>query len=137
MIRIVASVCCLLILGTPLPAQQVSDVNDPLYQDLRTGMTGYRFTVPNGTYAVDLSFAELQANKAGARVFSISMEGAVVVSNLDVFAAAGGRNVALDRTFLVEVTDGVLDISFAAQRGDKPIINAILVTELPLGSPGS
>jgi subtilisin family serine protease len=109
---------------------------DPLYQDLRTGMSAYRFSVPNGTYRVDLSFAELQLKKAGARVFSISLEGSSALANLDVFAAAGGRYVALDRSFVVEVSDGVLDISFAAQRGDSPIVNAILVTEMPPGSPG-
>jgi subtilisin family serine protease len=109
---------------------------DPLYQDLRSGMTAYRFSVPNGTYKVDLSFAELQLTKTGARVFSVGLEGSSVLSNFDVFAAAGGRYIAVDRSFTVEVTDGVLDISFAAQRGDKPIINAILVTEMPPGSPG-
>jgi len=109
---------------------------DPLYQDLRTGMTAYRFSVPNGTYRVDLSFAELQYQKANARVFGVSLEGSAVLSNFDVYASAGGRYVALDRSFLVEVTDGVLDISFLAQRGDKPIINGILVTEMPPGSPG-
>src|SRR4029453_9939691 len=110
---------------------------DQLYQDLREGMSAYRFAVPNGVYKVDLSFAELQAQRAGARVFSVGLEGVPVVSNLDVFAAAGGRRIAYDRTFIVEVTDGVLDISFIAQRGDKPIINGILVTELPPGSPGN
>jgi hypothetical protein len=109
---------------------------DPLYQDLRSGMIAYRFSVPNGTYRVDLSFAELQLNKAGARVFSVSLEGSAVLTNFDVFAAAGGRYVALDRSFVVDVTDGVLDISFAGQRGDSPIVNAILVTEMPPGSPG-
>lgn len=109
---------------------------DPLYQDLRSGMSAYQFSVPNGTYRVALSFAELQLKKAGGRVFSVSLEGSSVLANLDVFAAAGGRYVALDRSFLVEVTDGVLDISFAAQRGDSPIVNAILVTEMPPGSPG-
>ena len=109
---------------------------DPLYQDLRNGMTGYRFTVPNGVYQVDLSFAELQLQQAGARVFGVALEGSAVLSDFDVYAAAGGRRIALDRTFLVEVTDGVLDITFSAQRGDNPIINAILVTEVPPGSPG-
>jgi hypothetical protein len=109
---------------------------DPLYQDLRTAMTDYRLTVPNGIYKVDLSFAELQLNKAGGRVFSVSIEGQPVLLNLDVFAAAGGRYVALDRSVTIEVTDGVLDVSFLAQRGDAPIINAILVTEVPPGSPG-
>ena len=110
---------------------------DPLYQDLREGMSAYRFAVPNGVYRVDLAFAELSATKAGARIFSVSLEGAPVISNLDVFAAAGGRRIAYDQTFTVEVTDGVLDISFVAQRGDKPIINGMLVTELPPGSPGN
>ncbi|HET9346132.1 MAG TPA: carboxypeptidase regulatory-like domain-containing protein [Candidatus Limnocylindrales bacterium] len=108
---------------------------DPLYQDLRQGMSAYQFAVPNGVYRVDLSFAEIQLQKAGARVFSVSLEGAAVVSNLDVFAAAGGRRVAYDLSYVVEVTDGVLDVSFAAQRGDQPIVNGILVTELPPGSP--
>jgi hypothetical protein len=99
---------------------------DPLYQDLRTAMSAYRFAVPNGVYQVDLSFAELQLKRAGARVFSVSLEGTAVVSDLDVFAAAGGQRVAYDRSFIVEVTDGVLDIGFIAQRGDQPIVNAIL-----------
>ena len=107
---------------------------DPLYQNLRLGMSGYRFTVPNGVYQVDLSFAELQLQQAGGRVFGVSIEGTPVLSDFDVFAAAGGRRVAVDRTFVVEVTDGVLEISFLAQRGDQPIINAILVTEVPPGS---
>ena len=109
---------------------------DPLYADLRTGMSGYSFTVPDGTYAVTLSFAELQLDKAGSRVFNVAMEGTSVVDNFDVWAAAGGRYVAVDRTFVVEVTDGILDISFTAQRGDSPIVNAIIVTEMPPGSPG-
>ena len=75
-------------------------------------MSAYRFAVPNGVYQVDLSFAELQLKKAGARVFSVSLEGTAVISNLDVFAAAGGQRVAYDRSFIVEVTDGVLDIGF-------------------------
>jgi hypothetical protein len=83
-----------------------------------------------------MSFAELQVTKSGARVFSVGAEGSAVISNLDVFAAAGGRYIALDRSFVVEVTDGILDLSFIAQRGDKPIINGILVTEMPPGSPG-
>ena len=98
-------------------------------------MSGYRFDVEDGVYRVDLSFAELQARRAGARVFSVSIEGGVVLSNLDVYAEAGGQRAALDRSFLVEVTDGALDITFAAQRGDAPIVNAILVTHQPEGIP--
>ena len=111
-------------------------VEDRLYQDMRHGMTGYRFAVPEGRYRVDLGFAEIVARKAGARVFSVAIEGQSVLSNLDVFAAAGGRNIALDRWFEVDVIDGFLDITFAAQRGDGSIVNSILVTEVPPGSSG-
>ena len=34
--------------------------DDRLYQDQRAGMSDYRFAVPDGTYRVDLSFAEMQ-----------------------------------------------------------------------------
>ena len=70
-------------------------------------------------------------------MFDVSLEGDVVLPGLDVVAAAGGTNTALDRSFVVTVTDGQLDIGFVAQRGDKPIINAILVTGLPEGAPGT
>jgi hypothetical protein len=96
-------------------------------------MTSYRFDVADGRYRVDLAFAELVARKAGARVFSITIEGTTVVADFDVYAAAGGRNTALDRTFEVDVSDGHLDIGFTAQRGDAPIVNGILVTEVPPG----
>ena len=108
--------------------------DDPLYQDLRQGMTGYRFAVPNGHYRVDLGFAELQAKRAGARVFTVTIEGQAVIANLDVFAKAGGQNAALPLTFEADVSDGQLDIGFTGQRGDSPIVNGILVTELPPGS---
>jgi subtilisin family serine protease len=111
--------------------------DDGLYQDARTGMAGYRFDVPNGIYRVDLLFAEIENVKVGARKFDVSMEGDVVLPGLDIMAAAGGKNIALDRTFIVSVSDGHIDIDFAAQRGDKPIVNAILVTGLPEGAPGT
>ena len=49
--------------------------------------------------------------------------------------AAGGLLTAYDRSVIVEVTDGVLDISFVGNLGDVPIVNGILVTEIPQGSP--
>ncbi len=108
---------------------------DGLYQDLRSGMSDYRFTVPNGTYRVDLSFADLQFAGAGERVFSVAFEDAPLIWQLDVAGASGGQWQALDRTVFVEVTDGVLDLSFVPQLGDTAIVNGILVTEVPQGSP--
>ncbi|HEX5013824.1 MAG TPA: carboxypeptidase regulatory-like domain-containing protein [Candidatus Limnocylindrales bacterium] len=107
---------------------------DALYQDQRLDMSAYRFTVPNGIYQVDLNFAEIEGADEGDRVFSVWLEGTGVMRNLDVVEASGGPNIAYDRTFLIEVTDGRLDISFDDVSG-LPIVNAILVTEVPTGSP--
>ena len=57
--------------------------------------------------------------------------------SLDVREEAGARYTALDKSYVVEVTDGVLDIGFASPRGHKPIVNSIFVTHLPDGSPGT
>jgi len=112
-------------------------VDDPLYQDLRGKMAGYRFDLANGTYRVDLQFAEIQLGKAGERRFDVSIEGDWVLTGFDIYAAAGGRNVALDRSFVVTVTDGHLDIGFVPQKGSRQaVVNAILVTQLPEGAPG-
>jgi hypothetical protein len=100
-------------------------------------MRSYRFDVPDGQYRVDLSFAELVERRVGARIFNVRIEGEPVIPYLDVVSEAGGRYVALDRSFVVQVSDGRLDIDFGAHIGDKAIINAILVTELPPGSPGT
>ena len=108
---------------------------DALYQNQRVGMSDYRFAVPDGTYRVDLSFAELQAIGPGDRIFSVAFENAPLIWQLDVASAAGGLLTAYDRSVMVEVTDGVLDISFVGNLGDVPIVNGILVTEIPQGSP--
>ena len=48
-------------------------------------------------------------------------------------AAATGP---LDQTYVVEVTDHVLNINFTAPRAHEPIVNALLVTEMPPGAFG-
>lgn len=100
------------------------------FQDARTGMSAYRFDVPNGTYQVTLDFAELSVQRAGGRVFSVALEGATVIADLDLVAEAGYRT-AHSLTFEVAVTDGRLDVEFMAMRGDKPLINAISLSHVP------
>ena len=109
-------------------ATNVANSADPfLFQRYREGLSEYRFTVPNGAYTVRLRFAELAATAAGQRVMQISLEGAVVESALDVYATAGSA-AALERTYTVTVTDGVLNIAFAKTGGSlPPMVSAIAV----------
>ena len=100
-------------------------LNDRIYQTERWGMTAFARTVPNGAYQVNLHFAETYAGitAAGQRVFSANVEG-TTIANIDVFAQAGGNNIALVKTANVVVTDGQLNITFAASV-NNPEINGI------------
>ena len=84
---------------------------DPtLYQTERYAPTlTYNIPVVNNTYTVTLYFAEIWFNAPGDRVFNVSIEGQTVLQNFDIWAVAG-EYAAVQRTFVVTVTDGVLNI---------------------------
>ncbi len=99
--------------------------DDLLYQKHRQLAGEYRFTLPNGTYNVTLKFAEFAVSKAGDRVIKITIEGVVVESTLDIYKLVG-KATALDRTYTVTVTDGLLNIAFARNGGrNDPVVSAV------------
>jgi hypothetical protein len=73
-----------------------------VYQANRYGST-LTAVIPNLTpltaYTVRLHFAETFWNAAGKRAFNTSINGTAVLTNFDVFKAAGGKNVAINRQF--------------------------------------
>jgi hypothetical protein len=103
---------------------------DLLYQKLRENPGEYRFTVPNGTYEVTLRFTEFSANGPTDRLMHMTMENIVMENSLSIYGIVG-RYAALDRTYLVTVGDGVLNIVFSRNGGSlSPIISAIKVRKL-------
>ena len=109
--------------------------DDAIYQSERSSTAGngtfnYSIPVSNGQFAVVLHFAEIYQNAIGKRVFDVSMEGAKVLDNYDIFRKAGGFT-ATKEVFNVNVTDGKLDIYFSALSSDgginRPKISAIEV----------
>ena len=89
----------------------ITGTSDPtLYQTERYAPTlTYNIPVVNDTYTVTLYFAEIWFNAPGERVFNVSIEGQTVLQNFDIWAVAG-EFAAVQRTFVVTVTDGVLNI---------------------------
>ena len=87
-----------------------------LYRHIYYGdATSIEFIVPNlpqDSAKVTLKFSELFQNAEGMRVFDVALNGQTVLKDFDVFKAAGGKNVALDRIFKVYLQNGVLQISF-------------------------
>lgn len=99
-----------------------------LFQNARyyvgSGMA-YHFPVPDGTYHVNLYFAETNAATqiVGGRVFNVKMQGATVFSRLDVFAEAGA-DAALVKGADIVVSQGSIAIEFDAV-ANAPEVNAI------------
>lgn len=67
----------------------------------------YDYDLPDGTYVVNLYFANSYtgSTSVGARVFDISIEGAVVYDNFDQVLVGGGSGAAV-RAAVVTVADG-------------------------------
>ena len=96
-----------------------------VYQTCRWGAFSYSFTVPNGTYTVNLKFAEISLTGAGQRQFNAAINGASVLTNFDIYAAAGGRMIAIDKPFPVTVTNGQINIQFTAGAANWPLVSGI------------
>jgi len=73
----------------------------------------YPFPVANGSYHVNLHFAEISGRfeQVGARVFNVKIQGTVVFKNLDIYAIAGS-NLALIEGADIPVNSGFLTIEF-------------------------
>lgn len=111
----------------PTTATISGTLSPGVYQTLRFGTYfSYSLPVPNGTYTVNLRFAETYWTSAGQRMFDVLINNQRVLTDFDVFAQAGGANRAVDRAFPVTVSSGVVNIQFTGIL-DNAIINGIEV----------
>lgn len=104
-------------------------VDDPLYQTYREGLKGYRFDVPAGEYEIELRFAEPLNLRLDRRVFSVSVNGKVVITDLDLAREAKSFNPVV-KTFKAFLTSREgLTITFTPING-KPILSGIKVRRI-------
>jgi hypothetical protein len=107
-----------------------SNVTNPapavVYQSARVGATTasgvgapFTYTIPGLTagtnYLVRLHFAETFFATAGSRVFNVSINGTQVLTKFDIFATAGGENIANIQQFTEAANaSGQLVITFTS-----------------------
>jgi hypothetical protein len=90
----------------------------------------YTFAVANGSYHVNLYFAELNSANdfVGGRVFNVKAQGNVVFQNLDIFKTVGA-SVALIKGADVAVTNSQISIELDNVAGhDRGKVTAIEIT---------
>jgi malectin (di-glucose binding ER protein)/uncharacterized protein DUF3472 len=82
-----------------------SGITDPapqaVYQDARVG--NFIYTIPSfspgDTHLVRLHFAETYFSSAGSRLFNVSINGTQVLTEFDIYKAAGAKNKAVVKAF--------------------------------------
>jgi fibronectin type 3 domain-containing protein len=106
--------------GTKAPINTSGMTNPPPQSVLQHGRYGnLTYTIPNLTpgasYTVRLDFVEYIFNSAGARVFNVVINGTQVLNKFDIWAAAGGKNIALAKSFTVTASSaGTITIGFTS-----------------------
>jgi hypothetical protein len=72
----------------------------------------YQFDCPAGVYETTLLETETYWSAAGQRVFNVFIQGQQMLTNFDIYAAAGGKNLPLTRVFTNAVTNAQLRVLF-------------------------
>ncbi len=100
-----------------------------LFNNERYGAMSYTIPgfTPGSSYEVTLYFAETYLTSSGGRLFDVSINNATVLANFDIYAAAGGQNKAIARSFTTNAdSSGQIVVQFVSGT-ENPKINGIAV----------
>ncbi|MGD1875420.1 MAG: malectin domain-containing carbohydrate-binding protein, partial [Mastigocoleus sp.] len=124
----------------PVTNSIADTIDDFIYQSQRSGNNfSYSIPVADGNYNVNLHLAELNFTDFEERLFDVSVEGDLVLDDLDIYGET--RNAFLDGTNtanileipdLAIVRDGTIDLNFTSVLEDAAIAGIEIV---PLEGP--
>lgn len=102
----------------------------PLYNSNRYNAPSYTIPVSAaGSYTVDLHFAEIYWERAGARVFDIVIQGVTVDTNVDIYSRAGAAWAAYVFTTEATVTSDSMFVTVSLiNHSDFGLLSAIAIT---------
>jgi trimeric autotransporter adhesin len=103
------------------------------FRSYRVAVGGAAFScaipISDGPRTVYLRFVEPVLDRQPAkRVLSVSAEGQPLLAGLDIYAAAGGKDVAMEKSFPVTVSGGVLNLSFTSSVDNALVAAIVTVT---------
>nr|WP_239556381.1 beta-1,3-glucanase family protein [Dyella flava] len=102
-----------------------------VYQNQRFGNFTYTLPglTPGANYVVRLHFDEFYWTQAGQRVFNVSINGTQVLTNFDIFAAAGGQDIAIVEQFAATANaQGQIVLQWVSVK-DNAAVNGIEVQD--------
>jgi poly(3-hydroxybutyrate) depolymerase len=107
--------------------------NNERYGDITYTIPGF---TPGGTYTVILYFAETYLSSPGERVFNVSINDTTVLSNFDIYAAAGGQNLAIAQWFETTPDSSGQIVIQLTTLTENPKINGISIQPGTAPTPG-
>ena len=96
-----------------------------VYQTQRDGT--FTYTIPGltagATYTVLIHCAEIYFTAAGDREYNVAINGTAVLTNFDQFAAAGGKDIAVVKSFNTTAnSSGQIVVSFTSGAVNQPSV---------------
>jgi len=90
----------------------------------------YEFDCPEGVYETTLLEAETYWSGPGKREFNVFIQGQQVLTNFDIYAAAGGMNIPISLVFTNAVTNSQLQILFTPGAADNARVSGVQVRKI-------
>lgn len=118
----------------------------PTFSPIRVNSGGPAYTDPQGNvWSADTGFSSSYTwgvsasvgNTTTPALYLTCRYGAAVLSNFDIFAAAGGAMVAVDKVFPVTKSNGQITIQFSTGSANYPMVNAIEILTAGSGRGGA
>lgn len=89
----------------------------------------WEFPLPAGSYRLNLYYMERDdtVTGPGQRYFDVAVEGTVIWTDHDPYAAYGGRMKPGRESIVLDVTDGELDVDFFHKNTRAPIVSGLSI----------
>jgi glycosidase len=94
------------------------------------GSFSYIFNCPEGLYQIQLLEAETYWSSTNQREFNLFIQGQQVLTNFDIFKAAGGQNIPITLVFTAIVNNAQLDMNFVPGAADNARASGIQVLKI-------
>jgi hypothetical protein len=131
--------------GQPFTGEQAPitrTLDATIFRQSRAGEFTYDIPLKKGAYELRLYFAETEFGPTkfagggeSSRIFAVEMNGRPLLEDFDIYASAGGSDVAYERVFkdATPASDGYLHLRFRPTSREIPVLSAI---EILPGIPG-
>ncbi|MEZ5344807.1 MAG: glycoside hydrolase family 2 TIM barrel-domain containing protein [Pyrinomonadaceae bacterium] len=103
--------------------------DDPLFQTMQEGLSGFRFDVPAGKYEIELRFVEPKFKEAGMRVFDVEINGVMIFKSFDPAKESGFMRALTKKTIVSTKDGGGINIEFSAVK-DNPILSGVRIRKI-------